>query len=101
MLDVLYGEKQKAELNIETVRADVEKMYKRAKINDMFRIRLKAWLYHSESRNKNNNPPFEFQTFVRAMGLREYSQYVTLGLIDCDDVGGKESALKTIAKWYS
>lgn len=101
MLDVLYGEKQKAELNIETVRADFEKMYKRAKINDMFRIRLKAWLYHSESRHKNNNPPFDLEIFVRRMGLKEYSYYVNYGLIDCEDVGGKELALRTIAKWYS
>jgi len=54
------------------------------------KLQLKAWLYHSESRNKNGNKPFEFYNYTEKMNDKYYLEQVKLNIIDCSDLGGKE-----------
>lgn len=34
-----------------------------SRVNDMTKIEVKCWLYHSESRIKNGNEPFTFDNY--------------------------------------
>lgn len=93
-------DKKKPEMTIQSVREDFEQMYNERRINDMTKIKLKCWLYHSESRNKNGNPPFLFDNYVHALGKETYLDYIKFGLIDCEDLGGKEKAREVVENWF-
>lgn len=99
MLNQLVN-KPKAELTIQSVREEFEQMNNGRHINDMTKIKLKCWLYHSESRNKNGNPPFLFSNYVHALGKQTYLEYIQFGLINCDDLGGKEKAKEVVENWF-
>jgi hypothetical protein len=90
----------KTDFTIESVRETYEKVYNRNKISPMQKIRLKAWLYHSESRHKNGNSPFHFNNYIHALGKQTYLEYIDFGLIDCEDLGGKEKTKEIINNWY-
>lgn len=93
---------QSGKLTIEDVRKDVEKLLAASnRVNDMTKIRAKCWLYHSESRTKNGNQPFTFNTYTHHLNKQIYLCYIEHDLIDCTDLGGKEKAIKIVEKWYS
>lgn len=100
MFHYLLQEKKK-ELTIESVRETYQEMYNQGRINDMTKIKLKCWLYHSESRNKNGNPPFQFDHYVHALDKQFYLEFIEFGLIDCEDLGGKEKAKEIVTNYYS
>jgi len=91
---------EKTTLTIQDVRETYEKMYKQKRIHPMQKIKLKAWLYHSESRHRNGNAPFLFQNYTHAVGKQIYMEYINFGLIDCEDLGGKEEAFQIIKSYY-
>ncbi|PLS19001.1 hypothetical protein CVD28_00950 [Bacillus sp. M6-12] len=94
-------DKKKKDITIESVRESYQEMYNEGRINDMTKIKLKCWLYHSESRNKNGNPPFLFENYVHALGKETYLDYIKFGLINCDDIGGKEKANEIVMNWFA
>lgn len=91
---------KKAKLTIEDVRESYQSMYNSVRIHPMEKIRLKAWLYHSESRNRNGNPPFQYEHYTHAVGKQLYLDYIEFGLIDCEDLGGKDKAISIISNYY-
>lgn len=95
--DVLQAKNE--DLTIEQVREQFQTMYSKRN-NDMGKIRLKAWLYHSESRHKNGNPPFTFSNYTHADDKHMYLDHIRFDLIDCTDIGGKEKAAETVEKWF-
>lgn len=98
--ELMNATSKKAELSIEEVRKEVEEMYNGRRIHPMEKIRLKAWLYHSESRHKNGNPPFQYDHYTHAVGKQLYLEYIQFGLIDCEDLGGKEKANEIVNNYY-
>ena len=76
---------------IESVREGYKLLYKKSNIYT--KIALKAWLNHSESRHRNNNPPYTFENYDRHMNYYFYIEQIELGMINCDDIGGKEFAI--------
>lgn len=72
-----------------------------SKTNDMTKIKIRCWLYHSESRAKNCNEPFTFKNYARSLGKKDYLDYIHYGLIDCQDIGGKEKAIQVVERWFS
>lgn len=94
-----FYEKKEKEVTIEQVRTMYEDMYSKAR-HDLIKIQLKAWLYHAESRHKNGNPPFTFSNYTHAAGIHPYVDYIRFGLIDCEDIGGKEAAEQLVKNYY-
>ena len=92
---------EKVDFTIETVREKYEEMYNIRKANPIYKLELKAWLYHSESRHKNGNPPFRFEHYTHALGKQTLLDYIEFNLIDCDDLGGKEKAKQIVINYYS
>lgn len=84
-------------MNIQEVYEHAEKMLAR-KTNTMTKIKLKCWIYHSESRVKNGNEPFPF---TNSLGKDFYIEYVNAGFIDCSDIGGRDKAIEAINIWFS
>lgn len=68
--------------------------------NDMTKIKIKCWSYHSKSRIKNGNEPYSFVEFSHNLGKQTYLDYIEYNLIDCSDIGGKESAIQVIEIWF-
>lgn len=68
--------------------------------NSMTKIQCKCWVYHSESRIKNNNEPFTFSNYIHRLGKDFYLEYIGFGFIDCDDIGGKEKAIEVVENWF-
>lgn len=89
----------KEELTIEKVRKQFKDAYNKRN-NAMGKIRLKAWLYHAESRHRNGNPPFSFSNYTHADDKHMYLDYIRFDLIDCSDIGGKEKANEVVEKWF-
>jgi hypothetical protein len=81
---------------IEEVRSYIEKNYGSG--HWLSKIKFKAWSYHSESRNNNGNLPFTFNNYIRHMDERDYLEQVNLNMLNCDDLGGKETVQKLLAK---
>jgi hypothetical protein len=77
---------------ITEVKEFLEEHYDKANIWN--KIQMKAWSYHSVSRTINNNPPFTFNNYTHHMNEKYYIEQINLGMIECDDIGGKESAIK-------
>lgn len=89
-------------LTIEDVRKRAEGMLSnRRRINDMTVIKVKCWLYHSESRHKNGNEPFSFDNYVHHLGKETYLSHIEFDMIDCSDIGGKKRAIEIVNRWYS
>lgn len=63
------------------------------------KLELKCWINHSESRHRNNNPPFTFNNYIRHMGIREVLEQVELDMINCDDLGGKDTIIEFLKKY--
>jgi len=84
---------------LEEVQSDYNSMYNI--VNEMTKIKLKCWLQHSQSRVNNNNPPFEFETIARVLCKNDYLDRINYGMIDCNDLGGKEMAIEIVERWYS
>lgn len=100
MFNELIRRNKKEELTIEKVRTQFAEFYSERN-NDMEKIKLKAWLYHSESRHKNGNPPFEYRNYTHADIKSTYLDYIRFDLIDCEDIGGKEKAIEIVERWYA
>lgn len=85
----------------------LEEVYKQAEelLNErhhpMTKIEIKCWVYHSESRVRNNNEPFTFNNYTHCLDMHTYMTYINSGLIDCSDIGGKEEAQKVVQQWFS
>lgn len=71
------------------------------RMNDMAKIKVKCWLFHSESRAQNNNEPFTFENHSRSLGKEDYLRHIHGDLIDCQDIGGKEKATQVVEKWFA
>jgi hypothetical protein len=59
----------------------------------MTKIQLKAWKNHSESRHKNNNKPFTFDNYTTHLRDKDCLEQVKLDIIDCSDIGGKDTVI--------
>ena len=85
----------------------IEEVYKQAKemlsdkMCDMSKIEVKCWVYHSESRVRNGNPPFTFENYSHCLGSSVPLDYIKFDLIDVSDLGGKEAATEIVKRWYS
>lgn len=84
---------------LEEVYAHANKLLSRDK-GIMMAIKTKCWVYHSESRIKNGNPPFSFSEFNHRAEKGLYLDYINLNLIDCLDIGGREVAITSVHNWY-
>jgi hypothetical protein len=88
------------------LKMDIKDVYKTVdtllsrKTNDMTKIKIKCWVYHSKSRLKNGNEPFEFNDYIHGLGKDFYLEYIDFGFIDCDDLGGKDKAIEVVKKWF-
>lgn len=86
-------------LTVEEIHNVANRMLSR-NLNDMMKIQMKCWVYHSVNRIKNGNEPFTLDNFNYKLGMDTFLDYINLGLIDCDDLGGKEKAIEVIKKWF-
>jgi hypothetical protein len=91
---------EKVDFTIENVRETYQEMYNGKHVSPILKISLKAWLYHSESRHRNNNPPFQFDHYTHAIGKQTILEYIEFDLIDCEDLGGKEQVKEIVGNWY-
>lgn len=87
-------------MTIEEVRQQAEEMLSR-RMNDYSKIEVKCWVYHSESRVRNGNPPFTFKNYSHCLGKDVPLDYIKWDLIDVSDIGGKEKAIEVVNRWYS
>ena len=87
-------------MTIEEVHNHAEEMLSH-RTHDYGKIEIKCWVYHSESRVKNGNPPFTFANYSRCLGKDVPLDYIKWGLIDVSDIGGKEKATEIVNRWYS
>lgn len=87
-------------MSINEVHEIAQRMLSR-RVNEMTKIEVKCWVYHSESRIKNNNEPFRFDDYSHCLGKQTYLDYIKYNLIDCSDIGGKENAINTVEKWFA
>ncbi|MEC4565380.1 hypothetical protein L8C07_05435 [Paenibacillus sp. CMAA1739] len=76
---------------IKSVRNDYREAYNGC--SWLTKVVLKCWLSHSESRNKNNNYPFSFENYTNHLSVRDYIEQIELDMIDCEDIGGKDTIL--------
>ena len=83
-------------ITIAEVREEYNKLYDKSNLNR--KLMLKAWLYHSESRVKNNHSPFTFHNYSLAMRYIDLLNQVKLDIIDCSDIGGKEEIIAYLTK---
>lgn len=81
---------------IEKVRETYEEHYKFAGI--FTKVQLKCWLHYAESRHKNNNLPFRFTDYCNVMNTHSYIEQVYYDVIDCSDLGGKNSVLQFLTE---
>ena len=71
-----------------------------SRVNDMTKIEVKCWLYHSESRIKNGNEPFTFDNYSHCLGVAVLLDHIKFDLIDVTDLGGKDKAIEIVKRWY-
>ncbi|MCK9308819.1 MAG: hypothetical protein M0P99_00930 [Candidatus Cloacimonetes bacterium] len=83
-------------ITIEEVREEYNKLYDKSNLNR--KLMLKAWLYHSESRVKNNHSPFTLQNYSHAMRDIDLLDQVKIDILDCSDIGGKEEIIAYLTK---
>ncbi|MCK9198678.1 MAG: hypothetical protein M0P49_03655 [Bacilli bacterium] len=83
-------------ITIEEVREEYNLSYERCNLNR--KLMLKAWLYHSESRAKNNHPPFTLNNYSTAMRDQDILDQVKINMIDCSDLGGKAEVIEYLTK---
>ena len=81
---------------IEEVRKEYNRSYDRCNLNR--KIMLKAWLYHSESRVKNNHHPFTLCVYSNTMEDQYLLEQVKFNMIDCSDLGGKAEIIEYLTK---
>ena len=86
-------------MTIERVYETVNQMLSR-RTNEMTKIQCKCWVYHSESRAKNGNEPFEFSNYIRGLDKHFYLDYIKYNFINCDDLGGKEKVVAVVERWF-
>jgi hypothetical protein len=82
---------------IEEVKEIYDRLYN-SRINLYSKIELKAWLYHSESRVRNNHPPFDLNIYSHTMRALDLLDQVKVDMIDCSDLGGKEAVIEFLEK---
>ena len=83
--------------------ADIDKIVEKmlsTKTNTMVKIKIKCWQWHSKSRIKNGNEPFTFENYNHSLGKQTYLDYIEMGFIDCDDLGGKDKAVEAVNHWF-
>ena len=86
-------------MTLDKVHETVNNMLSR-RTNDMTKIQCKCWVYHSESRVKNGNEPFEFSNYIHGLGKDFYLDYIKHDLIDCGELGGKDKAIAVVERWF-
>ena len=85
---------------------DIKEVYKKAedllskRMNNYSKILVKCWVYHCESRMRNNNPPYTYTQYITALPSSVPMDYVQYDLIDYSDIGTKEEVLGIIQKWW-
>ena len=79
---------------------EAEKRLLSRRLNDMAKIQVKCWVYHSVSRIKNGNEPFTLDNFNYKLGMGTFLDYINSDLINCEDLGGKEKACKIVQDWF-
>lgn len=72
-----------------------------SKTSILTKLQVKCWVYHSESRVKNGHEPFSLFAFSHDLPKSFYVDYITLGLISCDDIGGKDHVLSYLEDWFN
>lgn len=93
----MFQNKNNGLTTIEEVREEYDSMYNI--VNDLYKVKLKAWLHHSESRHKNGNKPFTFQNHSYKMPVSFYCDLISLDVIDVSDIGSKESIEEKLKRW--
>ena len=81
---------------IEEVRQTIENVYGQCQTRT--KIELKAWSYHSEYSHQNGEYPLAFQDYVSNFKDEDYLKQIQLDMLDCEDLGGKEKAVKYLMK---
>lgn len=71
-----------------------------SRTNTMTKLKIKCWQWHSKSRLKNGNEPFTFNEYSHVLGKQTYLDYIEIGLIDCNDIGGKDKAIEAVNHWF-
>lgn len=87
-------------MNIESVKKSADAMLS-SRMNDMSKIEVKCWVYHSESRVRNGNEPFTFENYSHCLGATVPIDYIKYDLINVEDLGGKENAIEIVKRWYN
>lgn len=80
---------------IDEARIDFSLAYK-FDVSVLTKIQLKCWLNHSESRNRNGNKPFSLSNYIRHINTSLCLEQVRLNLIDCEDIGGRDSIIQLL-----
>jgi len=103
--DTLYSKRKPGEgqlakglTTIEKVREEYKELWEVYE-HIYYRVALKAWLYHSESRNRNNNPPFTFSNYENHMEAWLFIEQIELGMINCEGIGTKEEVIEFLRNW--
>lgn len=79
---------------IEEAREKFRILYDRSSLRN--KLVLKCWMYHSESRNRNGNLPFDYYNYTMHLRNCDIKEQIELKMIDCEDIGGVEVALKVL-----
>lgn len=84
---------------IESIEKFAEALLK-TRSNDMYKLEVRAWVYHSKSRIKNGNEPFPFTPY-RYSGV-VLLDYIRFGFINVSDIGdgSTEYAMSVVQKWF-
>lgn len=86
---------------IEQARKEYAYTYNSEFINPLVKIKLKCWINHCESRNKNNHEPFKFVEYNHIMRIQDYIDQIELKMIDVSDLfdGNKEQLVSYLNNW--
>jgi hypothetical protein len=84
---------------IEEARRQYEKMNTYGSL--YARVILKCWINHSESRNRNNNPPFTYENYQHHMRIVDCVEQIKLNMIDVEDLGGKEQVITMLTSGFA
>jgi len=69
-------------------------------VNKMTKIKLKCWMYYTKSRANNKHTSIPFDMYTYRLPPSHYIEFIYYGSIDCEDLGGKEAAIKIVETWY-
>lgn len=84
----------------EVLNKDFEKRYNKKNIHLIDKIILKCWLYHSLSRLDSRNEYFNYLNYQQKVNYDVCTIYINQNYIDVSDLGGKESALNEVEKYF-